>query len=151
MGPNNGVMYDPYTGQYVYPNQQPRQSFQSFANNQQKSQNGIPRLNCRFIDDPTKIMPSEVPTNGQPACFIMEDYSSVYLKAINSNGTIDTVQYAPVRQEKPEDIQRKQFEDFRFMVDQRFANLEALISSMKQSQRSNDKRPQNNEGGNRNA
>lgn len=155
MGQNGQqVVYDPYTGRYVYQQVPPRGSFQQFANGNQPQQH--PSLSCRFVDDPNKIMPSEVPTNGDPACFIMNDYSVVYLKAINSSGTIDTVPYTPMRQEKPEDVQKRQFDEFQQSVFAKFAQLETMISQIaaqhtqpqQQPARENNRRQ---DGGNRNA
>lgn len=153
MGQNNGVYYDPYTGQYRYPTQPTRPSFQSFANGQQTQSAGS-RLYCRFIDDPDKVMPAEVPTTGDPSCFIKDDYTMVYLKAVGSDGKIITVPYAPVKQEKPEDVAEQRLQQFQNAVFAKLTQLETTINLLSDKvtptahQRPNDQK--RNEGGNRN-
>lgn len=154
MGQNGQqVVYDPYTGRYVYQPVQARGSFQDFASGRQ-TQSNMPRLYCRFVDDPDKVMPAEVPTTGDPSCFIKEDYTMVYLKAVGSDGKIITVPYAPVKQETPEDASNKRMEQFQDAVFSKLTQLETMINLLpdkvkpSSSPRPNDQK--RNDGGNRN-
>lgn len=124
----------PQNGQYGYygPMQQSRPntpSFQNFVNGQQPISQR-PQLVCRFVESPDEIMPVDVPSNGDPAFFVKRDFTAIYAKAFNNRGTIDDVVYAPVKQEKPEDIQRAKDEEFKQMVMSKFNVLENLITSL---------------------
>lgn len=137
MGPNqmSGYGQQPSRGGgYGYPNQQPRRdmSFQNFANQQNQQMQSVPEkfLICKFIDNPDSIMPIDVPANGDPAFFVMRDFSCIYARAMNSRGTIDDVPYAPVKKESPEDIQKAKDQEFRDHVFSRFANIEGMLSSL---------------------
>lgn len=106
-------------------------SFQNFVNQQTpQPQKQEVYLTCKLIDNPDHIMPIDIPTNGDPACFIMQDFSAIYLRAVNSRGTIDSASYQPVKQQTPEDIQRAQDQEFRDAVFNRLSVIENLIASL---------------------
>lgn len=106
-------------------------SFQNFANQQgPQPQKQEVYLTCKIIDNPDHIMPIDIPTNGDPACFIMQDFSAIYLRAVNSRGTIDNVSYQPVKQQTPEDIQKAQDQQFRDAVFNRLTAIEDLLTSL---------------------
>lgn len=133
MGPNNsfgyqnpGMMPNQYQGSLP---QSRGQSFQSFANGQ-SGQKQEPYLPCKFVDDPSRIMPIEVPQNGDPAFFIARDFSRIYVKAWNAQGTIDNVVYAPIQQVKPEDEQRAKDNKFQSSVLQRLGKLEGSLQTL---------------------
>lgn len=117
---------------YGYDQQSRRDmSFQNFAaqtNQQQQPQEIL--LRCKVIDDPNMIMPIDIPTNGDPACFVMRDFSAIYLRAVNSKGTIDDVAYAPVKRENPEDVQRAKDQEFRDSIFNRFSVIENMIGAL---------------------
>lgn len=152
--PQNGYGFDPRMG---YPSQQPTNgmSFQNFANqNTQQPRPNEKFLVCKFIDDPTRIMPIDVPSNGDPAFFVARDFSCIYARAVNSQGTIDNVVYAPVRQESPEDIQKAKDDEFRSMVMQNFANIQNMLSALTvtpSAEDTQDKPKSTNKGGKANA
>lgn len=134
-------------GGYGYDGQQTDRrtmSFQNFANqqNQQPIREESHYLFCKFVDNPDSIMPIDVPTNGDPACFIKSDFSEVYLRAVNSRGTIDNVSYQPVRQQSPEDAQKAKDQRFRDQVFERLSTIENLLSSLIPNTK-NQKTPKN--------
>lgn len=49
----------------------------------------------KIVNDPDKIAPNEVPMNGSPGFFPMPDYSAIYVKAWQSNGSIGTIKFIP--------------------------------------------------------
>ena len=49
----------------------------------------------KVVNDPNQITPNEVPMNGSPGFFPTPDYSAIYLKAWNSNGSINTIKFVP--------------------------------------------------------
>lgn len=115
-----------------YYNQQPRpdMSFQNFANQQGQQRPPDKFLICKMIDDPDKIMPADVPSNGEPAFFVMRDFSRVYGRAVNSRGTIDDVPYEPVKQQTPEDIQQTKDQEFRDSVSAQLANIQNILTNL---------------------
>lgn len=132
-GMNGQPAYDYQAGMNTgYGARQSGMSFQNFANQntqlQQRTQEKY--LVCKFIDDPDSIMPIDVPSNGDPAFFVMRDYSGIYARAVNSRGTIDNVLYSPVQQVNPEDAERARDQEFRDLVFNKFANIESMLSSL---------------------
>lgn len=62
----------------------------------QQSQTPAPSyLFGKVVTDPDRIAPNEVPMNGSPGFFPMPDYSAIYLKAWQPNGTIGTIKFIP--------------------------------------------------------
>ena len=57
-------------------------------------------ISSRLIKSLDEITPQEVPMDGSVSLFPMEDYSCVYAKAWNRDGTIRTVKYVPEKQEE---------------------------------------------------
>ena len=57
----------------------------------------------RMVGAPSEIVPNEVPMDGSVAFFPTSDGSAIFAKAWNPNGTISTVQYAPVGNDQPEE------------------------------------------------
>lgn len=57
-------------------------------------------ISSRLIKSLDEITPQEVPMDGSVSLFPMEDYSCVYAKAWNRDGTIRTVKYIPEKQEE---------------------------------------------------
>lgn len=49
----------------------------------------------RMIQAPTDIMPGDIPMNGTPCFFPMQDGSAIYMKAWNADGTINTMRFLP--------------------------------------------------------
>lgn len=55
----------------------------------------IPRLIGRSISANDQIPPKEIPSDGSPAYFPMQDGSAILVKVWTGNGTIQTVRYVP--------------------------------------------------------
>lgn len=64
----------------------------------------IPHLIGRSISANDQIPPKEIPSDGSPAYFPMQDGSAILVKVWTGNGTIQTVRYIPeqVQQASPQ-------------------------------------------------
>ena len=49
----------------------------------------------KMIQAPTDIMPGDIPMNGTPCFFPMQDGSAIYMKAWSADGTINTMRFLP--------------------------------------------------------
>ena len=102
VGPYNIPGYQPtfgYNPQQTYlPPQQPMQP----ATPQMPT---APQLVGRRVNANDQIPPSEIPSDGSPAYFPMEDGSAILVKVWTGNGTIQTVRYIPepVQPQQPRD------------------------------------------------
>lgn len=86
------------------------------------------------------IAPQDVPMTGAPAFFPKQDLSEIYVKAWNSNGTLDTVVFKPVSMPdgiNPMDDGKKLeiglSDDVTGAFMKRFDELESKISSIESS------------------
>lgn len=86
------------------------------------------------------IAPQDVPMTGAPAFFPKQDLSEIYVKAWNSNGTLDTVVFKPVSMPggiNPMDDNKKLeiglSDDVTGAFMKRFDELESKISSIESS------------------
>lgn len=101
VGPYNLPGYQPpsfgYNPQQTYMPQtpQPAPSQEPMA---------IPHLIGRSISANDQIPPKEIPSDGSPAYFPMQDGSAILVKVWTGNGTIQTVRYIPeqVQQASPQ-------------------------------------------------
>lgn len=60
----------------------------------------------RIVNNLGEIAPNEVPMDGSVSVFPTNDYSKIFIKAWQSDGTIKTIAYAPIvsdETQKPED------------------------------------------------
>ena len=71
---------------YQRPAMQPQQMF-----TQQMQSNVFGKM----IQAPTDIMPGDIPMNGTPCFFPMQDGSAIYMKAWSADGTINTMRFLP--------------------------------------------------------
>lgn len=71
---------------YQRPAMQPQQMF-----GQQMQSNVFGKM----IQAPTDIMPGDIPMNGTPCFFPMQDGSAIYMKAWSADGTINTMRFLP--------------------------------------------------------
>lgn len=98
MATYNGIPYQGYGYQTYYP-----QTYQApFMMNQQMQQpvqttvqQQAPVMFGRLVSRPEDISAGDVPTNGAPAYFPVQDGSAIYMKHWNANGGIDTIRYIP--------------------------------------------------------
>ncbi|UNI72536.1 MAG: hypothetical protein [Chaetfec virus UA24_144] len=65
-------------------------------------------ISGRIVKDQNEIMPSETPMNGSVTFFPVEDYSRIYAKSWDNNGTLMTVTYVP---EKPVSEEKSNSDD----------------------------------------
>lgn len=121
--PQNG-MYNPQFNMPAYPGYQPQ-----FTPNQQNqlpfstnpfppSQQQITSTNTvtpvqqaglqgRVVGTVSEVRPNDVPSDGSPSFFPLNDYSEIYVKSLNNEGLISTVVYKPVQEKEgkqPKDI-----------------------------------------------
>lgn len=83
----------------------------------------------RMVGAPSEIVPNEVPMDGSVAFFPTSDGSAIFAKAWNPNGTISTVQYAPVGNDQHEEAGPTLAD-----VLSRLDDLESLIGGNTQAQ-----------------
>lgn len=62
---------------------------------QQPQQFMMPGVYGKVIQAPTDIMPGDIPMNGTPCFFPMQDGSAIYMKAWSADGTISTMRFLP--------------------------------------------------------
>lgn len=105
---NNG--YNPWnTPGYNYP-QYPYGMNQQM-NPQMPSNVNTPRANTisgRVVSSPNEITPNEIPMDGSVSLFPTSDYSTIYAKAWNTNGQIETVKFIVA---KPEEVTAEKSDD----------------------------------------
>lgn len=94
---------------YPSPNQYPIYQqpgyFPSYTPVQQSTQSvtrmaGMSGLSGRMVNNPSEITPQEVTMDGTVSFFPQADYSCIYAKAWNPDGTIRTVRYIPEPQDQ---------------------------------------------------
>lgn len=94
---NGNNFVNPFNGQSYFLNAQRNlnvQNFQNLSNSQPKTLEG------KMINSVNDITPDHVPMNGSVGFFPLSDYSRIIAKSWNSDGTITTVEYAPVVQQE---------------------------------------------------
>ena len=86
------------------------------------------------------IAPQDVPMTGAPACSPKQDLSEIYVKAWNSNGTLDTVVFKPVpmtdgisTMDGDKKLEIWLSDDVTVAFMKRFDELESKISSIESS------------------
>lgn len=123
-------MPDLYQYPSTYPTYipQPRNSYPNFypqlSLQQQPSFQKSLNVNGRIVKSENEIMPNEIPMDGSISLFPLTDYSKIVAKQWNSDGTISTVEFSPVKTE--ETTSEPKFEE---SVMKRFDNLEAILTS----------------------
>lgn len=65
-------------------------------------------INGKFIQAPENITANDVPMDGSVAVFPMQDMSQILVKAWQSDGTIRTVTFKPVLEERPNNLPQAQ-------------------------------------------
>ena len=107
MQPYNGptYSYNPYqTYLPQVPQTTPWQTPQTYTQPQVTQTTPQPQLLGHSVTANDQIPVSEVPQNGTPAYFPMQDGSSILVKSWQPDGTISTVRYIPeVQQPIPQD------------------------------------------------
>lgn len=101
---------------------------------------GIPG---RLVDSEEEIKPNEVPMDGRASLFPKRDFSSIYAKAWNSNGTIQTIEYIPKIQDTQQSVEGAVAvpvsSDVNNQILERLDNIEKMLSNKTQVQQVNQK------------
>lgn len=91
----------------------------------------------RIVDAPNNIRVQDVPMNNQLSLFMLKDYSCIYAKTWNSEGTISTHRY--VLEKDPEDIQETDNNNNVYALleemNQRLDRIEKGVSPQKKTNR----------------
>ena len=117
---------------------------QTMQKNPQTSQ--IPVIPGRIVMNEEEIKANEIPMDGTPALFIKNDFSCVWSKTWNSNGSINTSKFvleqAPVQNTSSD-------EDFRTQIFNRLDKIDATMNAM--ASKSHYQKPYkgNKQGGNK--
>lgn len=137
---------DPYQNRYQQ--MQMMQQSQTMPVAQQPAPTSKPAtLNGRFINDPSEIMPSEIPMDGTPSIFVAKDSSYIYMKAWSADGTIKTVVFRPVETAPvSSDSQSNGNEDVMTAIMARFDKLEKMVSRNNYKPKNHQNQNQNSEG-----
>lgn len=102
MYPNYYPQYQGYTPTVAQPGYQSQASYSmpsyqqqtyQLQQNYQQAQQQPTMLSGRFIRDISEVTPQEVPMNGSPSIFPVNDASAIYVKSWDNSGNIITVRY----------------------------------------------------------
>lgn len=80
----------------------------------------------RFVNSDNDVYPNSIPNDGSIAVFPLNDFSAVYLKKWEPNGTITSVRYIPDVQP----TQQTQEQAFQSEVQQRLGRLEDMLGAL---------------------
>lgn len=107
-------------------------------------QNSIPG---RLVNNLSEVAPNEVPMDGSVSIFPTNDYSRIYIKAWQSDGTIKTVAYAPIVSDGTQEP-----EDPTSAILERLDRIEKMVSRNSYKKpyynKADKAKPVNHEGGN---
>lgn len=94
--------YNPYlqNQQQMYQNPAMNNQYQLPAMQQYAANLQQTVIQGKYISKIEDITANDVPMSGESAIFPMSDASKIYLKKWNSNGTISTVEFCPITNEK---------------------------------------------------
>lgn len=81
-------------------------------------------INGRTVSSAEEITPSEVPMDGSVSIFPKSDFSEIYAKAWNSDGTMKTFRFVPCVEESP---QKEEPVDMSAVILERFDKLESML------------------------
>ena len=137
------MTYSPGVNAYQYnPMQNAQQRLPQEQMQPQQVQQPVPVSGMvgKMVGRIEDIAPQDVPMTGAPAFFPKQDLSEIYVKAWNSNGTLDTVVFKPVSMTdgiNPMDDNKKLeiglSDDVTGAFMKRFDELESKISSIESS------------------
>ena len=130
--PNLNTSYPNY-----YYQQTPQQYMQNNLPNGQQVR--IP-ISGRIIGNVSEIVPNEVPMDGSVSLFPQNDYSCIYAKKWNTDGTIQTVKFVPVVDDA--DLTKTSTNDFNVSlasdineISNRLSKIEELLTQSKTTTR----------------
>lgn len=103
-----------------------------YPNNYQRQ----PQISGRMIGNISEVVPNEVPMDGSVSFFPQSDYSCIYAKKWNTDGTIQTVKFVPVVEtDKTQETSASNFKanwedlaDDMANISNRLENIEKLLT-----------------------
>lgn len=98
----------------------------------------------RTINDPGEVTPQEVPMDGSVSLFPKNDYSCIYAKTWNKDGTITTIRFIP-EPINAEPAKRDSYDDILTKIDSRLSSIEKKLSYRKPHQNDQKSKKQNYE------
>lgn len=133
--------YNPYNQQYANPYQQQPDAQQMQPNYQQTAMpQQIKGINGRVIGNVNEVTPNEVPMDGNVSLFPMSDYSCIYAKMWNTDGTIQTIKFIPVVENAQEAQQTQQLTDAHYNnILERLDKIEQMLTPKKTNSRATKK------------
>lgn len=125
---NNNWMNAPQNYYTPTPQQMPMNNYgvtyqPNYQQNMNLNNNQKPELSGRIVGNESEVKPNEVPMDGRISFFPTSDYSRIFAKAWQSDGTIKTVIYAPVVENAVETNQ-----DVTSVILKRLENIEKMLS-----------------------
>ena len=139
--------YNPYNQQYTNPYQQQPDAQQMQSNYQQTAiTQQMKGINGRVIGNVNEVTPNEVPMDGNISLFPMNDYSCIYAKMWNTDGTIQTIKFIPVVDNVQEAPQAKQLTNEHYNnIVERLDKIEQMLAIQKKSNARATKKEEVNE------
>jgi len=116
--------YPSYPQYPIYPTTYPP-VLSSSLNPTLQPQFSRPYIAGRIVNNSDEIQPNEVAMDGSVSFFPTKDYKAIYAKQWNKDGTISTIEYQPVANQKQENSSLDPA--LTGYIDDKFASLEKLI------------------------
>ena len=124
-------MFNPNIPNQNYPTQPQQSPLQSY-------QQRPPIIPGRVVADINEVTPNEIPMDGRVSLFPKNDYSCIYAKAWNSDGTITTVKFVAEQPSPSAEPVQNNIEvalaSIKEQVDKIDKRLDRMQKPMKQSQ-----------------
>lgn len=139
---NNAIQQEQNRQQYLRQQASYRPNQQSYQS--QQVEQGLPG---RIVNAIEEVAPNEVPMDGRVSIFPKRDYSSIFAKAWNSDGTIQTVEYVPKVVDVPTETVVAPTPDISNTILERLDNIEKLLTPY--NNRSNNYNKSNNRQNNK--
>lgn len=148
MTPNNmGTYPNPYQGSVynpsstLYPQIQQPPMLRNFSTPQTPTQPPAPMpqpspITGRVVNSLNDVFPNDVPGDGTVALFPQSDYSVIYAKQWNTDGSISTIKYVPEVQNEATNEQQVGGVAMTDIMDQ-LNNIEDLVKNIRQPRYNN--------------
>lgn len=134
---NNYQFQNEYASPYFNQRQWPQQPQNMYFSQRPTSIPG------RTINDPGEVTPQEVPMDGSVSLFPKNDYSCIYAKTWNKDGTIATIRFIP-EPVNTESQKTDYYDDVLTKIDSRLSSIEKKLSYRKPHR--NDQKPKEESG-----
>ncbi len=98
-----------------------------YPNNYQRP----PQISGRMIGNISEVVPNEVPMDGSVSFFPQSDYSCIYAKKWNTDGTIQTVKFVPVvENDKPQETSLNDIREFNTSLASDIENISTRLEKI---------------------